>query len=365
MPSTSSSKSFADPADLAACRDLLRDGSRTFLAASRLMPRRVHEPATALYAFCRIADDAVDMAGSHAGAVAKLHERLDRAYEGRPINNPVDRAFADVVAYFDMPREVPEALLEGLAWDVEGRRYETLSDLYAYGARVAGAVGVLMAILMQERSPEALARASDLGVAMQLTNISRDVGEDARVGRLYLPRTWLEEAGIDPDAWLREPVFSDALASVVQRLLDAADVLYKRSEPGIALLPADCRPGIFAARHLYAEIGREVERQGYDSVSSRAVVSGSRKLALLPKAGLAAFLTGASRQDTAPLHETSYLVEAAKQLRPATLGFLPCWNLSGQVLRMADLFAALEKREQQQHYGEWTPATVRIQRGDR
>ncbi len=101
-----------------------------------------------------------------------------------------------------MPRALPEALLEGLAWDAQARRYATLSDLYDYSARVAAAVGAMMCVLMGVRDADALARACDLGVAMQLTNIARDVGEDARERRLYLPLDWLAEAGIDPDAFL-------------------------------------------------------------------------------------------------------------------------------------------------------------------
>ncbi len=98
-----------------------------------------------------------------------------------------------------------DALLEGFAWDAAGRRYDTLDDLLDYAARVAGAVGAMMAVLMGVRDPALLARACDLGVAMQLTNIARDVGEDARAGRLYLPLAWLREAGIDPDAFLADP----------------------------------------------------------------------------------------------------------------------------------------------------------------
>ena len=121
----------------------------------------------------------------------------------------------------------------------------------------------MMALLMGVRTPEGLARACDLGVAMQLSNIARDVGEDARMGRLYLPQAWLVEAGIAPDARLAAPVFSPALGAVVRRLLDAADALYRRVDAGVARLPLACRPGINAARFLYAEIGHEVARSGF------------------------------------------------------------------------------------------------------
>lgn len=305
-------RSLADE-DLDACREQLRDGSRTFLAASRLLPRRVRDSACALYAFCRSADDAVDLdTVDELAAVGRLRTRLARLYAGDPMSTPADRAMARVVARHSLPRELPEALLDGFEWDARGRRYETLEELYDYGARVAGTVGAMMALLMGRTSAEAVARACDLGVAMQLSNIARDVGEDARRGRIYLPLAWLRQAGVDPDAWLANPLFDARIGSVVRRLLRAADALYLRAEAGIGLLPATCRPGIEAARVLYAAIGHEVERRGCDAVSQRAVVPRRRKAVLLVKAlasgALAPRPTGAALP---ALDAVRYLVEAA------------------------------------------------------
>jgi phytoene synthase len=334
----------APDADLAACRTLLRGGSRSFHAASLLLPERVRAPATAVYAFCRLADDAVDLDGGRAAAVARLRDRLARAYEGRPLPIPADRAFAAVVARHGIPRALPEALLEGLAWDAEGgRRYDDLPALEAYAARVAGSVGCMMAVLMGVHDRAALARACDLGVAMQLTNIARDVGEDARAGRLYLPLDWLREAGVDPDAWLALPAPDPAVASVVLRLLDAADVLYRRAGSGFAALPARCRPGIRAAALLYAGIGREVERRGCDSVSGRARVPGSRKAALLLRAALPAVAGPASAAAAAPLPATRFLVDAAASVATP----LDAPGLEGRVAWVIDLFARLERRDRE------------------
>jgi len=232
--------------DIAACRELLRGGSRTFFAASLVLPRSVSDPAIALYAFCRLADDAVDLSETRAGVVATLRSRLARAYAGHPLPLPADRAFADVVARFAIPRDLPEALLDGLSWDVEGRRYDTLDDLLAYAVRVAGTVGVMMSLLMGRREPNVVARACDLGVAMQLTNIARDVGEDARAGRLYLPLQWMREAGFDPEAWLADPRFEAGIGGLVRRLLATADNFYESAIAGIGALPRSCRPGIHA-----------------------------------------------------------------------------------------------------------------------
>jgi len=275
--------SESEAEDVAACRALLRGGSRSFSLASGLLPHRVRDPAVALYAFCRLADDAIDRDKGGFAALARLRERLERAYAGRPLPIPADRALARVVARFAIPPALPHALLEGLAWDAEARRYETLDELTAYAIRVAGAVGEMMALVMGVRAPETLARACDLGVAMQFSNIARDLGEDAREGRLYLPLRWLREAGIDPDAWLAAPVFDAAVAAVVRRLLAEAETLYARADVGIAALPLSCRTGIRAARLLYAEIGAEVARRGHDSVTGRAVVPLPRKLVVLAR----------------------------------------------------------------------------------
>jgi len=280
----SSEPPAASAADHDACRALICDGSKSFFAASMVLPKGVCRPAYALYAFCRIADDAVDLEGGKREAVDRLRMRLDRAYEGRPLPDPVDRAFACVVHGYAMPRALPEALLEGLAWDAEGRRYDDLAGLYAYAARVAGAVGAMMAVLMGAREAAVIARACDLGVAMQLTNIARDVADDAREGRLYLPRTWLAEQGIDAEAWLAEPVFDDRVRRLVRRLLRRADELYERALPGIDALPPMCRPGIHAARRIYAEIGRVLETRDADPSKGRAVVPHARKVRLLANA---------------------------------------------------------------------------------
>ena len=341
-----------DPGDMIACRALLKGGSRTFHAASRVLPRRVSDPAIALYAFCRLADDAVDLGDNRAAAVQRLRSRLDRAYRGQPMNFAADRAFTDVVERFSIPRELPEALLEGLAWDAEGRRYETLPELYAYAARVAGAVGAMMTLVMGQRSPEIVARACDLGVAMQLTNIARDVGEDARAGRLYLPLAWLRESGIDPEAWLAKPVFTAQIAAIVQRLLDAADALYSRATLGIENLPLSCRPGIYAARALYAEIGRELERGGLDSISRRAVVSANRKLAVLARMLVLLETQWQPAKNLAvsgPIEETRFLIEAvAATLARERAPKVRAKPIEDRVVWVIDLFSRLERRDQLQ-----------------
>jgi 15-cis-phytoene synthase len=307
--------------DMETCRAMIRTGSLSFHAASRLLPANVRDPALVLYAFCRIADDEVDEVGAadKAAAVLRLRDRLDLIYAGRPRNAPCDRAFAGVVEAFEMPRALPDALLEGLAWDACGRRYETLSGVLDYSARVAAAVGAMMCVLMRARDADTLARACDLGLAMQLTNIARDVGEDARAGRLFLPLDWLAEEGIDAGAFLAAPTPLPGIRRATARLLRKATALYRRSEAGIAALPLACRPGIYAARHIYAAIGDKVARAGHDSVTSRARTGKAQKLGLLTLSGLRAATTtvlpAASVLHARPEPEVSFLVDAAARRR--------------------------------------------------
>jgi 15-cis-phytoene synthase len=343
---------WLNPQDMAACRLLLRNGSKSFFAASLLLPRHVREPATALYAFCRVADDAVDLTDDPASAITGLNQRLDMIYAGTPADDAVDRSLATVVTGFALPRAHLDALIDGFVWDSQGRRYATITDVRAYAARVAGTVGVMMTLLMGERAPATLARACDLGVAMQLTNIARDVGEDARNGRLYLPEDWMREAGLDPEAWLAKPYFNEKLATVIQRLLAEAATLYERSKDGIALLPSDCRPAIHAARLVYSDIGAEVARNAHDSVSQRAYVSGRRKLRLLAEA----LVSGATSSGVPcpALKEVQFLVDAVGPVSSAIRVARPVSGDQSQAARVLDIFAKLERHKNK----AWTVTAI-------
>jgi phytoene synthase len=208
---------------------------------------------------------------------------------------------------------------------------------------VAGTVGAMMSVLMGCREPWTVARACELGMAMQLTNIARDVGEDAAAGRLYLPLDWLAEAGIEPESWLAQPRFVRPVGDVVARLLDAADRLYRQAEPGIAALPPDCRPGIRAARLLYAEIGAELARQDFNSIEVRAVVPATRKAMLLARA-----LAGgpAGKAAVAPLPAAHFLIDAVERA-PAPMTDPvgpPWWDVAQITGRMVELLQRIEQR---------------------
>lgn len=334
-------RSLVSPADLAECRAMIKAGSKTFYTSSKLLPQRIQDAARQLYAFCRVADDVVDESDDIEAAVESLRLRLDAIYALNPDPHPADRAFADLALTYSIPRSLPDALIEGFAWDASGRRCKTASDVYAYSVRVAGAVGAMMAIIMRSRSPEAIARACDLGVAMQLSNIARDVGADAKIGRLYLPEDWLREVGIEPDAFVHDPRPSPELMIVIERLLTEADRFYERSISGIAMLPKRCRPAIHASRLLYSAIGHQVRLNGYDSISQRAVVPKKRKLVLIAKA-IQASLFSSDIKPYPVLEEAAFIVDAVaaapepKRL-PETLNERAEW--------VTNLFIRLEKTD--------------------
>lgn len=335
-----------DPADdLAVCLQAIRDGSKSFHAASLLLPRHVREGAFALYAFCRVADDAVDEGGCSKRAVSQLRRRLDAAYAGRPEDDPVDRAFSLVVKANDIPKEIPSALIDGFAWDAAGRRYETLDHLKDYAARVAGTVGVMMALVMGVRDPLALARACDLGIAMQLTNIARDIGEDARAGRIYLPIAWLREEGLAPEDLLGARSAGPEMRALTARLLEAAGAHYRAGLAGADFLPSSCRPAIRAAGLIYAGIGDAIARSGYDTIAQRAFVTRARKCVLAARA----YLPSPSQpvlRESAPPPASLFLLDAIRHARPA-------WApppKRGSYAWMVDLFMRLETRER--HLGE-------------
>lgn len=345
MPMRSIDLDERHAADLQDCRGRLRVGSRSFHAAAFLLPRSFREPASALYAFCRIADDAIDDDPQPARALERLHARLDAIYDDRPSDCSADRALAGVVRRFGIPKALFIALFEGFAWDARGRRYANIGELLDYAARVAGAVGAMMALLMGVRDRDMLARACDLGAAMQLSNIARDVGEDARAGRVYLPLDWLQEGGVDPDELTAEPRYTSALGGVVQRLLHEADLLYRRADSGIARLPSRCRPAMYAARLLYAEIGHEVARQGCDSVSRRAVVSPRRKLAVLSALRRLRSLPTPALAEPA-LASTRFLVEASAT---SVIEFVPdpLEARGNRLVWMLDMIDELNRRDRE------------------
>jgi phytoene synthase len=268
----------------------IRAGSKSFALAARLLPRTVRLDVADLYAYLRAIDDAVDLAPPEAqGAhVVRLEVDLERIYDGAPQRDPVRAAFQRIVYAHGIPRAYPDELLAGMRMDASGTRYATLDDLLRYAYRVAGTVGLMLCHVFGVREERALAHAAHLGIAMQLTNICRDVAEDLQRGRLYLPESLL---GTPLAAMLdrqRGTVPSQeaarALAPALDRLLRCADRYYASADIGLRSLEFRVGLAVRTARLVYAAIGDELRRRDLSVRAGRAVVPLATKLRLAGRA---------------------------------------------------------------------------------
>ena len=276
--------------------DSFHHHSRTFSLACRLLPRAVQTPIATLYCFCRtvdtIADERVFEVGTEAALaeVAAVRRKLSATLAGHPPDGSLLwRRLADVHARFSLDRTPLEELLDGATWDLEGRAVHDADDLVAYSNLVGGSVGAMMLPFLvadDADRPRLEAPARALGIAMQITNIVRDVGEDlAARDRLYLPLAWMAEAGLTPGdlaACCDDPAapLPDGYPALLERAMAAAETRYTGAFDGIAALPWQVRLGIRGAARMYREIMNEVRRLGYDNLRHRAYTSLSRKLSL-------------------------------------------------------------------------------------
>lgn len=279
---------------VALCRQTIAVHSRSFALASRVLPPRCRDEAAVVYTWCRRADDAVDLArpGQQARALARLGAELDGIYDGVAQADIARAAFQQVVQRYRIPRDYPAELLAGMDMDVHGQRYDDMHTLLLYCYRVASTVGLMMSHVMGVTHDGALRHAAHLGMAMQLTNICRDVREDWDMGRLYVPTELLAEHGIgDLAQALGGPFPARArhpMRGAVARLLAEAERFYRSGDRGLAALPWRSAFGVRAARLVYAAIGDRITRNGFDVLAGRAVVPTWHKLLLVGRAGAGA-----------------------------------------------------------------------------
>lgn len=289
-----------------AAQAVLAQKSKSFRLASLLLPRAVRGSTAVLYAWCRRCDDALDdrdERGSESplAVVARLRRELDSVYGGEEQREPILAAFQRVVVQHRIPRFYPEELIEGMHMDARDTRYASLSDLLLYCYRVAGTVGLMMCHVMGVSDARALRNAAHLGIAMQLTNICRDVAEDAALERVYLPRALLRQQGasaFEPANAAQELARSEnraAAARVMRMLLGEADRYYRSGDRGLFALGFRCALAVRTARLLYAAIGARIALAGFDPLRGRAVTPTSWKLALVLKALCAAALEAPAR----------------------------------------------------------------------
>mgnify|MGYP000647974912 CR=1 FL=1 len=264
--------------------------SRTFSLAARFLPRPVQLPVATLYLFCRRVDSIADQRVLEVGAdraldeVKTVRDRLHATLAGRPPDDEVLwRRLAEVHEHYDLDRPPLEELIEGAVWDLEDRPIETMDDLIDYSNLVGGSVGAMMLpFLCDDPQYERLETAArQLGVAMQITNIVRDVGEDLdELNRIYLPSEWMRRHGVSPGV-LDDGEDPSGYAALLEEVMREAERYYRRSYDGIAALPFRARIGIRAAARMYREILNEVRANGYDNLNRRAYVSFGRKMLLV------------------------------------------------------------------------------------
>ncbi len=268
-------------------RERIEKGSKSFAAAARLFGPHTRAHTYMLYAWCRHCDDAIDgqelgfksgnpRQGSPEDVLAELRDKTIRAVHG-DWDEMVFGALHRVVSECGIPEQYLLDHLDGFAMDVAGRHYETIDDTLAYCYHVAGVVGVMMAMIMGVKDSATLDRASDLGIAFQLTNITRDVMDDAAAGRVYLPEAWLREEGV-PAGAVGDAAYREQVSIVTQRLLYTADRFYTSARHGIAALPFRSAWAISVARFVYRDIGRLVRTRGPSAWERRARISATRKL---------------------------------------------------------------------------------------
>jgi phytoene synthase len=268
-------------------REAIQKGSKSFAAAAALFDAETRADAEMLYAWCRHCDDVID--GQTLGhgmspvedapaRLAALYAQTRAALAGEPPADPQFAAFQTVAQRRRIPERYALDMIDGFAMDVEGRRYQTLDDLLDYCWGVAGVVGTMMALVMGTK-PDALPtlrRAQDLGLAFQLTNIARDIVEDARNDRVYVPRAWLAELGV-PETAVADPAYRGQVAVMAKRLVEAAEPYYASARWGLRDLPVRCAWAIAAARGVYRQIGLDVVKVGDKAWDERVVVSGRMK----------------------------------------------------------------------------------------
>lgn len=263
------------------CQAVIEKGSKSFSFAARLFDKPTSEAACLLYGWCRYVDDAIDEVEDpkiQETVLNDLEKKTVSAFQSKPTDgDSAFRALSEVALRYQIPSFYATELLEGMRMDIHHQRYETLEDLSLYCYRVAGCVGLMMSSIMGVSSQRALRHASDLGIAMQLTNISRDLLTDARMGRCYLPQSWLRELNLS-EKDIFNPTFRLAFAYLVRRLLTEAETRYESGVKGLKYLPWRSALAVSMAIGVYRKIGRKVANRREKAWDSRTVVSKAEKI---------------------------------------------------------------------------------------
>ncbi|MEX0593925.1 MAG: squalene/phytoene synthase family protein [Balneolaceae bacterium] len=290
------------------CRQVTRTYAKTFYLATRFLPNEKQRGIFSIYAICRYLDDLVDesedLIEKRQLRVSDVQERLDRFredllahYTGTMDSEPVLTAFAQTLRHWQIPVRLPLELMEGVRMDLTIDRYETFQELYQYAYRVASTVGLMTSEVFGYTQEEALEYAEDLGIAMQLTNILRDVGEDLRRNRIYLPADELELFGIREDQLFDAQTDSN-FEQFMRFQITRARRYYSQADLGIPMLSADSRMPVWLARENYSSILRKIEENRYQVFNQRAYLNTVEKVRILPKIYFRSMTSGSPADST-------------------------------------------------------------------
>lgn len=276
------------------CRAITRHHAKTFYMATRFLPNHKQRGIFAIYSLCRYIDDLVDEAEDLVEKkelneddirlkIDLLKQKLRDTYNGYVQDDEILIAFSDVLKRYHIPIEMPFELMEGVSMDLFKNRYETFEELYDYSFKVASIVGLMTSQVFGYKSKEALGYAVDLGIAMQLTNILRDVGEDLRRDRIYLPKEDLTRFGVREEELFNHQRSKNVI-DLLKYQIERTRRYYSRSEKGITLLSSDSRLPVYLARENYSRILDKIEENDYDVFTKRAYLNATEKISILPVA---------------------------------------------------------------------------------
>ena len=259
--------------------------SKSFYFSAQMLPREQRWATFALYGFCRHCDNLIDTPRQRTeteilGEIQRLTEELQIAYNTGESQDPIIRAFILVAKAYGIPIAYPFDLLNGVAMDVQQTRYKTFDELSLFCYRVAAVVGLMMTHVLGYKDERAFGYAKQLGIAMQLTNILRDVKEDKEIGRLYIPQADLAEFGV-----IEQDIFDERMTPQLRALMkfqvERADQYYTEAIPGISLLRTESQYAIYSAARIYRGILRKIEDRDYNPFLSRVFVSSTQKVGIL------------------------------------------------------------------------------------
>lgn len=270
------------------CRIYTRHYAKSFYFSSFLLPKEKRNAAYAVYSFCRYADNIVDMACNHTHdeveqKINSLLQNLDDVYSNRKFDNGSFSAFAHTVRKYDIPKHCFTELVEGVGMDIKTKRYETFTELERYCYKVASVVGLIMSEIFGYSNSSALEYAVHLGKAMQLTNILRDVYDDSRMNRVYIPQDEMKTFGYSEED-IGNKVINDNFISLIKHQIERARSFYELAEKGIPYLTDDgSRTTVVLMQKIYSGILNKIEEKGFDIYSERVYVTRAEKISIMTK----------------------------------------------------------------------------------